>query len=394
MNQTATGISLQEFLRVNSSFPKTEEIDHFKQSGGKVFGWLCSYVPEELLHAAGVMPVRVTGGPGEQEMADANAYFSSVSCSFSRSCFQMGIEGDYTLLDGFVAGSTCDGARRLFDHWQRHLDTPFTRILSVPRKNSPSTLELYYQELVSLKTDLENYLGRSVTDGALRNSIGVYETSRKAMAELYELRKTESPPLTGAQTLEIMNASSRMGPETFSSMMGQLLPQLKKAAGPPDNRARIMLVGSILNNSQFVESIEDLGAVVVTDALCNGTRSFYNRVALEENEPPLHAIARRYLSGYPCARMFPSSERLGLITEQIGQYRVEGVISQNIRYCAHNSHDLPALREELGRMGIPLLSLDIEYGSPGSGQVHTRVQAFLEMIHVNRQRAGRYEHAN
>ncbi|MFC1980620.1 2-hydroxyacyl-CoA dehydratase, partial [Chloroflexota bacterium] len=151
-------------------------------------------------------------------------------------------------------------------------------------------------------------------------------------------------------------------------------------------QARIMLVGGVLNNVSFIKSIEDMAALVITDGLCNGVGYFSDLVVREGNETPLHAIARRYLTSYPCARMFPARDRFDRIIKHIQDYRVDGIISENIRYCVSNAHDLPWLTERVKELGIPVLALDIEYGTSGSGQIQTRVQAFLEMLSANRRK--------
>jgi benzoyl-CoA reductase/2-hydroxyglutaryl-CoA dehydratase subunit BcrC/BadD/HgdB len=110
--------TLDRFREVNRTFPRTAEIAELKRQGKKVFGWLCTYVPEEIIHAAGMLPVRITGYSQEMELEDGTAYLYINNCSFSRSCLQMGIRGEYDFLDGVAAGSTCDGARRLFDLWR------------------------------------------------------------------------------------------------------------------------------------------------------------------------------------------------------------------------------------------------------------------------------------
>src|SRR5512143_1355052 len=120
---------IERFRRVNETFPHSAELKDWKAGGGKIFGWLCTYVPEELIYAAGGLPVRITGYHHETELDEGNAYLYIVSCSFSRSCLQMGLKGEYKALDGIIAGSTCDGARRLFDHWRRYIRTPFSQIL-------------------------------------------------------------------------------------------------------------------------------------------------------------------------------------------------------------------------------------------------------------------------
>ena len=134
-----------------------------------------------------------------------------------------------------------------------------------------------------------------------------------------------------------------------------------------------MVAGSELNNIAFIESIESQGALVVTDALCTGIRYLSHPVnSLKDNESPLQAISRRYLAGFPCARMFPTCDRLERIVRLIRDYRVDGIISENIRYCVQNAHDLPLLKAGVDPLGIPILALDIEYGTSGSGQVQMR----------------------
>ena len=145
-----------------------------------------------------------------------------------------------------------------------------------------------------------------------------------------------------------------------------------------------MIVGSTLTNPEFIKSIEDQGALVVTDELCTSTRYWGDMVNLDGSKPVLAAIAHRYLNNFPCARMFPSDERFNRILKLTREYKVDGVISQTIRYCVPYAHDLPLLTDKLNEQGTPMLALDVEYGTSGSGQVATRVQAFLEMIEAGK----------
>jgi benzoyl-CoA reductase subunit C len=144
-----------------------------------------------------------------------------------------------------------------------------------------------------------------------------------------------------------------------------------------------MVTGSVMNNPDFIRSIEDLGGLVVTDELCTSTRYWSDPVVLDDR-PILEAISRRYLNNFPCARMVPSDERFNRILQLAKDYKVDGMISQIIRYCVPYAHDLPLLRERLKKAGIPTLALDVEYGTSGSGQISTRVQAFLEMLETHK----------
>ena len=376
--------TLDRFREVNDRFPKTAEILEHKRQGKKVFGWLCTYVPEEIIHAAGGLPVRITGYPQEMELEDGNAYLYINNCSFSRSCLQMGIRGEYDYLDGMVAGSTCDGARRLFDLWQYYIKTPFSHIITVPRKYTQSAHDLYYQQVSQFKQHLEEHLGVQISDEELLHSIEVYNESRALLKSLYELRKLGEPPITGAETMEVLNASFRMPKELFNQWLKSLLNELAESGNHHSGRARLMVVGSVMNNPEFIKSIEAQGGLVVTDELCTSTRYWSDPVVIDGDIAPLQAISRRYLNNFPCARMVPSDERFNRILDLARNFKVDGVISQNIRYCVPYAHDLPLLTKRLKAQGIPTLALDVEYGTSGSGQIQTRVQAFLEMIEAKR----------
>lgn len=375
--------ALDLFREVNATFPRTKEILELKQQGKKVFGWLCTYVPEEVIHAAGILPVRITGYSQEVELEDGNAYLYINNCSFSRSCLQMGLRGEYDYLDGVVAGSTCDGARRLFDLWVHYIKTPFHHILTVPRKYTERAHSLYHEQVTMFKQHLEQHFGIEITDAKLLQSIQVYNESRELLRKLYELRKLDRPPITGAETMEVLNASFRMPKELFNHYLSQLLVELAASGIEHPSRARLMVTGSVMNNPEFIRSIEELGGLVVTDELCTSTRYWSDPVVLD-GRSPLEAISRRYLSNFPCARMVPSSGRFDRILQLVREYQVDGVISQIIRYCVPYAHDLPLITERLKQIGIPTLALDVEYGTSGSGQIRTRVQAFLEMLETRK----------
>ncbi|MDD4230641.1 MAG: 2-hydroxyacyl-CoA dehydratase family protein [Dehalococcoidales bacterium] len=379
-----TPVALEVFREVNRTFPGTAEIREWHSNGKKIFGWLCTYVPEEILHAGGILPVRITGYDRETELDEGNAYLYNNNCSFSRSCLQMGLTGQYKFLDGVVGGSTCDGARRLFDLWREYIGTPFHHVLTVPRKYTDRAHRLYLEEVGLFKRHLEEHLGINITDESLMASIELYNQTRLLLKDLYELRKNPSPPISGAQVMEVLDACFRMPKESFNLHLKALLEELKKSPGGYSGRARLMISGSVLANPDFIASIEQQGGMVVADELCTSTRYWGDRVDIKEGDSLLAALARRYLNNYPCARMFPSEERFRRIVETAGDFKVDGVISEIIRYCVPYSHDLPLLTKRLADFNIPVLSIDLEYGSSGSGQVATRVQAFLEMIEARK----------
>jgi len=292
----------------------------------------------------------------------------------------MALDKQYDFLDGFVAGSTCDGARRLADVWHLYLPIPVVYVLSVPRKTTEAAHELYRLEVLEFKHRLEELFQVEITDEALREAILVYNKSRELLKKLYDLRKLDAPPISGAETQEVLNSGFKMPKDKFNQLLERLLEEASTGDRALAARYRLMITGSPLNNPDFIKNIEDLGGLVVVDETCMGTRYWWDLVDDNPDLDPLTAISRRYLNNFPCPRMFPSSERFNRVLDIVKDFRIQGVVNELVRYCVPYAHDEPLLREQLEHRGIPVLELDLEYGTPGTGQIRTRVQAFLEML--------------
>jgi len=351
-------------------------IEEEKQKGKRIIGWVCTYVPEELLYAAGLVPVRVLGTDGETPLADAHMY--SNLCTFVRSCLQMGLEGKYGFLDGYVTCNSCDHVRRLFDVWTRYIETPFTHIISLPHKITEASIQYFKSELIRLKEELEKLTGREITPEALREAISVYNQTRHLLAQLNELRKQEAPPITGAEALEVTLAGMVLPRSRYNEMLEGLLAELKGRPGIDGERLRILIAGSELDHPEYIRVIEDLGAIVVAEDLCCASRYIGETVPVDGD--PMEALARRYLTKAQCPRMRPPTQRHNRIKEILKDYRIDGIIYQVIKFCNLIGEDYPILRNALKDMDIPILVLNREYNLAGLGQLKTRVQAFFESL--------------
>ena len=325
-----------------------------------------------------MLPFRITSDNEELELKKAEAYLYSNSCSFSRTCLQLSLDGNFEFLDGVTTAETCDGTRRLHDAWLRYKRFPFMHTFYIPRKFTERACQLYLTELEEWRAELAAFRGAEITDDELRRAIQIYNRGRELLQRLYELRKREYPPVTGAETLEIIKAAMRLPRARFNELMEQLLDEVERTGREIHKRTRLMVLGSILTNSTWIESIESLDAVVVTDELCTGTRYFWERV--DTSLPPMEALARHYLNRPPCARFLPFDRRFEHIFSMIDQYKVHGVVSEIVRYCVSYGHDKPLLKDWLDHRDIPVLELDLEYGQGESGQVRVRAEAFVEML--------------
>ncbi len=372
--------ALQEF-QVATETIVNPELKKWIDQGGKVMGYFCSYGPEEVITAAGVLPIRMRAtGSTSTELADA--YLSSINCSFCRHCFNMGLQGECDFLEGVVWLNNCDHVRRIYDNWIRKVNTPLTHMMSLPKMTTEVQVEWFREELTILKEALEKHLGITVTDEKLREAIKLHNETRRLLRQLYELRKKDNPPITGAETLSVVVASTAMPREQFNQMLKELLEELSDAEGIKDYRARLMIVGSILDDPAYIKVIEEQGGLVVTDSLCFGSRIIWNEVDEGANDP-LAAMARYYIQDKPaCPRMFDTQQkRSKFISDMIKEFKVDGVIGERMIFCDLWTVENYMLNIDMKEEGVPFLKLDREYLLAGVvGQLRTRAQAFLESI--------------
>ncbi len=341
-------------------------------------GYLCTYVPEELILAAGLYPYRIIGS-SEEDLSQADAYIPMNSCGFCRAALMEGLQNGQGLLSGMVAADGCDSLRRLYDTWCHFVKTPFTHILWVPHKSHEEGMAGFVRELASFKKHLEEFTGNEITDDALHQAISLYNKTRKLLLELYTRRVEEYPPITGAEAFEVVKAGFVLSREEYNELLEELLEELEGRDAYHEEGPRVLVIGSICADPKYVSVIEEGGGMVVADDLCTGSRYFLDLVE-EGSSDPLEALGRRYLGRVPCSRMFDYNRRIEHIIRLAEEYRVQGIVYSVLKFCDPHQYDFPIVRDRLEEAGYQLLKIDREHTAAGIGQISTRVQAFLEML--------------
>lgn len=349
--------------------------------GKKVVGWVCTYIPEEIIYAGGMHPFRVVGS-GEETSPIADAFLYSNNCSFARHCLEEGLQGKLKFLSGFVTCNACDHIRRLFDCWLKYLPAPYTKILGVPVKSTETTIKYFSKELIMFRREMEETLGVEIPEEGLRHAIELYNHSRTLLERLYELRKEDNPPVTGAEVAEVIRAGWFLPREEYNRMLEEFVREVEGRKRPEGDSYRVMIVGSELDSPDYLRIIEELGGWVVTDDLCCGTRYF--RKAVEVDGDPFRALADRYLNRPFCPRMHPASERTAYLQQMAQEFRVEGLLHQTIKFCHIHGGSFPWIKAGCEEIGIPVLELEREYSLSGHGQLKTRVSAFYETLEGRR----------
>jgi benzoyl-CoA reductase subunit C len=372
----------ENFSKIAGSI-NNSEVDNWKKQGGRVLGYTCSFVPEELFIAAGLMPFRIRGtGSLNADMADD--YFEAANtCSFVRHCFNKVLSGEYNFIDGAVIGGGCDANRHVLDNWkQSPIKTPFLHRILFPHATGELMAHYFRDQLADLKAGLEEHFGVQITDQKLRDAIKQCNETRYLQRELYDFRKADNPPISGAETVAVIVAGSSMPKEKYNADLKILLDELRGVKVPKVNyKARLMIVGPGHDDTSMCVIVEGLGGLVAADLTCFGGKVIFGSIK-ESGPDPLQAIADYQVLDRPfCPKNLGAHPLISKeVFEKIKDFKVDGVIGQNFLCCDTWGGELYILNEELKEAGIPMLRIEREYISDSTGQMQTRVQAFIETI--------------
>ncbi len=356
-----------------------EYLEKAAKQGKKIIGYFCSYVPKEVIHAAGFVPYRMravdSGGTTE-----GDKYFSAINCSFVRHCFHKAIKGDFNFLDGVVFSNGCDHSRRIYDNW-RHADLKpdFRHMFVAPHIITHISLDRFKDEVREFKRKLEEHFNVEITEEALRESIRLYNKKRALLADLYESRKQDIIPLRGSELLGIMLAITMMPVEDALSLLEDVKRELagRQASGKDD--IRIYLASGCLEEIDHLELIEECGGAIVADNICFGAR--HMDMPVDETAAPIEGLAGRYLGHVSCPRMMNDfMRRMEFMHHAINDFSAEAVIAEKLKFCDIWGGEIYLIRQELKKRGVPLLALERELHIPAQGQIRTRLQALFEQI--------------
>lgn len=348
-----------------------------EKTGGKILGTFCTYVPEELVYAAGILPVRILGSHEPEDVSDP--HILSMYCFFCRDCLAQGLKGRFDYLDGIVISQSCMHIRQTYHSWRMHVPVEYSYYINMPHHvQSPRAKPYLAGELAEFKSSLEGWIGKTITDKDLDEAIDVYNTHRGLMRQVYELRRAENPPLTGLEAMQMVVSSQMTDKKEHTQALREILDQLPDRKMDRDTGVRLMMVSSENDDLEFVGMVESVGATIVIDDHCTGSRYFWNDVV--SNIDHLQAIADRYVDRVPCpSKDWPKWTRFDHILQLARDYNVQGVLLLQQKFCDPHEADMPPLEQFLKKNGIPSLFLELAVTMP-AGQFQVRVEAFLEML--------------
>lgn len=365
---------------------QTELIE--EDDGAKKVGHICSYVPLELLNAAGVKHARLMHAGNSEQVAAGEIYTSSTYCDFTKSLVGGFETGDPFMkaFDQLVFFDTCNPMRTTVDF----INEKYVKAKSylLPRNRTEENARKFFRnEIVEFRRDLEILTGHEITEEEIRSQILLLNQVKAQIRKISELRKRNNPPIKGKEFLEIIKAYYCLPPEQQLKLYADLY---KKLEAIPDDKTkrpiRIMLAGGIMaeGDNKVINIIEDdFKARVVIDDHCTG----YNPVHWDTKAEGdvIQNIADSYLDSAPCARMVPLTERVKYSMALAKEYEVDAVIYKYMKFCQCYGMTANEYIKAFREAGIPLLEISSDYSTGDSGQIRTRIEAFLEVIHEKKQ---------
>jgi benzoyl-CoA reductase/2-hydroxyglutaryl-CoA dehydratase subunit BcrC/BadD/HgdB len=380
------GMGFFDFVVEDIHGIRVRELRQHAKDGGKVVATYCVFVPDEIVLAAGAVPVGLCAGTNFSIQA-AEQILPHNTCDLIKSSFgfKLGRTCPYIQASHLIVGeTTCDGKKKMFEILSEYQPV---YVMEVPNKKNKVSRDLWLSEVVAFKGVVEKLTGNKITEEKLAHAIKLVNGKRRALQRLYQARKVNPVPISGKDVLLVTQVSLyddiARDTQQINALSDELEKRIVNKEGVfPPNCPRILISGCpmAIPNWKLHHLLETSGAAVVCEESCIGTRAFSDLVAEDKRsmEDMLKAIAERYMQIH-CACFTPNTERIEDILRLAKEYKVDGVVHYNLLYCHTYANEAVRVDKALETAGIPLLRVETDYGDD-SGQLRTRIDAFLEMI--------------
>lgn len=357
-----------------------EYIERWKKEGGKVIGTVCCHIPEEIIHAAGMLPVRIRGNECTDDQ-EGELWMTDYSCGFCRACLQNLIDGKYDFLDGIIVSDGCMFVQRLYDNWAVIGNTGCKLNINIPRNHDQLAVNYFVDELKILIEEMEKLSGHEITDKALTASINLYNETRGLIRELYSLTKGKNPLVSGTETLQWTIKAMSMPKEIYNKELRVFINEARTRKPIHNYGARLMMIGSAVDDPEYVNIFEEHGGLIVTDYNCYGTRYLWQDVTCKEGETPLQSIARSYLEKLTCPRMTDLHDEMYEDMLYLAkEFNVDGIVYVRLKNCCLWGGESIFFYDRFEKDGYKILTLEKEEITTNAGQVGVRAEAFVEML--------------
>lgn len=365
-----------------------------KKNGKKIVGYFGPYVPEELILAAGMHPLRLAFG-GEAEPASAGeSFLKSYSCAFARSCLGNKLSGKnpyFNAVDAVCVAHTCDSMKRVQEYWGKYLGVPAIA-LGVPQthdrlRTKPQAIDYFKNELLLFKKKLEEISGRVIKDKDIDQAIMLCNGIRENLWALYEYPIDGRSPIEWRDVYRISNAGFLLDRNDFRAEVEKITSDVhhrRLEDIPHDERARLMICGNTIGigDDKLLDIVQQSGGNIVADGTCSGSMLARKNVRMPGvMGDSMDLLAERYLYNFPCPFMTDLQIRINNAVKVARDYQVHGLVFYALKYCDTWRADFKYIQDELYKeLSVPTLLIETDYSPEDSGVIKDKVEAFIKRI--------------
>ncbi len=371
-----------------------ELIQQAKEQGRYAIGHVCYQIPEPLLNLPGLFSVRLRAPrTGTTEMG--NYYLSPIFCEACRAILERALEGGFDFLDAIISPEACAMMNRCVENIE-HLGcctNPhfFASYCDVPMKSDDITLKHYVLQMQEhcLKP-LHEHLGVDISDKAIRQAVADQNKISRLITEIGDYRKEEEPRITGYEFAVLCLATYCCPKDLLIDKLQETAEELKTRVpdAKKNYRARVAMVGSEIDDPQLIKLAEESGVLVVADRYCFGSLPGRQEIVLNDEEDALTQVCRYYMHSGQCPRFLDTAkvnERHAFVDKIAKEYHVDGIIIEQIKFCDYWGYGRAFMNAVLqNEYGYHVLSIDRPYNVGQSGQLRTRIQAFVESLEIKK----------
>ncbi|MFO1282639.1 MAG: benzoyl-CoA reductase subunit C [Burkholderiales bacterium] len=352
--------------------------------GRKAIGYMPVYVPRELVHAAGMLPVGILGGGDALEVIQGDAYYQSYICRIPRSTIELGLTGRLDCLDGMLFPSICDVIRNLSGMWQILFKDKYVRYFDVPQNYQDAIGGSYYvHELEALRDGLAKLRGKPITDAEINASIAVYNDNRQALADLYAYRAAKPWQAPTSEVYLLLRAGMVLPVEEHTAMVREYLASVDQLARPARDNARVVINGAFCEQPPLglIKSIEMSGCYIVDDDFMLVTRWLLD--AVPTGGKPLEELSKAFLhrSASTAAKYDEKREDKGrFLLHQVKTRAAEGVVFSAPSFCDPALLERPMLQDVLAKHGVPYTAFKYAENTGQMAPIREQAGTFADSI--------------
>jgi benzoyl-CoA reductase subunit C len=354
------------------------------EEGRKVIGYLPVYIPRELIHAAGMLPLGIMGGGDNLEVIHGDAYYQSYICRIPRSTIELGVSGRLDFVDGMLFPSICDVIRNLSGMWKMLFPEVYSKYFDVPQTYKDEIGGTFYiGEMREFLHDLEGIAGRKITDDDIRKSIEVYNENRRLVGELYKFRAQKPWQAPASEAYLVIRAGLLLPVEEHSELLRQYIAAAKAETRPIKDNSRVVVTGMFCEQPplNLIKSLELSGCYVVDDDFMLVSRWLIGDVATSGD--PVRNLSQAFLhhSMSTAAKYEPNQAEKGqFLVRSVKATGAEGVIFASTSFCDPALLDRPMLQNVLKAADIPFIAFKYAENSGQMQPIREQAGTFVDSI--------------